>query len=112
MIMAQLDDVKTLLNITDTDLDTKLNLIIKNSEKKVLSYLPSDAQEVPAVLQYIVTELSVQRFNRLGNEGMSNYSEEGESITYSDDEMKPYLSSIEAYLKTLSNATRGVVRFL
>ena len=111
--MAVLDDVKLLLDIpeSDADLDNKLNLIIKNAKRQVLSYLPSGLDNVPNELEYIVCELSVTRFNRLGNEGMSSYSQEGESITYGDD-IAPYLSAIQAWNNMQKNDTRGVVRFL
>ena len=47
--MAVLDDVKLLLDIpeSDADLDNKLNLIIKNAKRQVLSYLPSGLDNVP-----------------------------------------------------------------
>ena len=111
--MAVLDDVKLLLDISeeDIDMDRKLVLIIKNAEQQVLSYLPSGFKEVPEALSYIVCELSVSRYNRIGNEGMSSYSQEGESITYGDD-LSPYLSAIEVWNKKQQDNTRGVVRFL
>lgn len=111
--MAVLDDVKILLDIPaeDTDLDGKLGLIIKNAGRQVLSHLPADTEEVPEALEYIVCELSVIRFNRLGNEGMSSYSQEGESITYGDD-IAPYLSAIQEWNRMQQSNTRGVVRFL
>jgi len=109
--MAVLDDVKLLLDISEEDIDRKLVLIIKNAEQQVLSYLPSGLIEVPEALSYIVCELSVSRYNRIGNEGMSSYSQEGESITYGDD-LSPYLSAIEVWNKKQQDNTRGVVRFL
>ncbi|MGC4020248.1 MAG: phage head-tail connector protein [Muricomes sp.] len=109
--MAILDDVKTLLDIEASDMENKLNLIISNAEKQVLAYLPESVTEVPGVLQYIVCELAIVRFNRIGNEGMSSYSQEGESITYGDD-ISPYLPAIQAWLNTQENNNRGVVRFL
>ncbi|QOV19037.1 phage head-tail connector protein [Blautia liquoris] len=109
--MAALDDVKLLLGITDTDMDSKLNLIIANAGRQVLAYLPADVTTVPDPLQYIVTELAIVRFNRIGNEGMASYSQEGESITYGDD-IAPYLSAIQAWLTMQESNKRGVVRFL
>lgn len=109
--MAIIEDVKVLLDITDSDMDAKLTLIIANAEKQVLSYLPDGTSIVPSVLEYIVCELSIVRFNRIGNEGMSSYSQEGESITYGDD-ISPYLPAIQAWLNTQQNNNRGVVRFL
>ena len=109
--MAALDDVKILLDITETDQDKKLGLIISNAEKQILAYLPADIKEVPEALQYISTELAIVRFNRIGNEGMSSYSQEGESITYGDD-IAPYLSAIQAWCEEQENNNRGVVRFI
>lgn len=110
--MAVLDDVKLLLDIPeeDTDLDKKLGLIIRNAEQQVLSHLLPGLKEVPETLSYIVCELSVTRFNRLGNEGMSSYSQEGESITYGDD-ISPYLSAINEWNKMQQDNTRGEIRF-
>lgn len=109
--MAVLDDVKVLLDIEEADLDNKLGLIIRNAERQVLSYLPSGTEFVPEALEYVVCEMAVTRFNRLGNEGMSSYSQEGESITYGDD-ISPYLAAIEAWNRMQKENTKGRMRFL
>lgn len=111
--MAVLDEVKILLDISkdDTGLDNKLNLIIKNAGSQVLSYLPPGTMEVPALLEYIVCEMAVTRFNRLGNEGMSSFSQEGESITYGED-IAPYLPAIKMWNQQQKENIKGVVRFL
>jgi len=112
--MALLDDVKLLLDIAEdeTDPDEKLTLIIDNASSQLLSYLTAGTEEVPEVLEYIVIELSVARFNRIGNEAMSSYSQEGESITYNSDDISPYLSAIEAWNSKQDGNTKGVVRFI
>lgn len=111
--MAVLDDVKVLLDIPETekDLDKKLELIIKNAGRQVLSYLSAGITEVPSSLEYIVTEMAVARFNRIGNEGMSAYSQEGESITYGDD-ISPYLPAIQAWNEQKKESSKGRMRFL
>ena len=110
--MDLLSNLKLLLDLTDSDteLDGKLDLIIEQSKKKVLAYLPN-VTSVPDELSYIVLELSVVRFNRIGNEGMTNYSQEGKSIAYGDD-MSNYESDIQAWLLKQDGNDRGVVRFL
>lgn len=110
--MDLLTNLKLLLDLTDldTELDTKLNLIIEQSKKKVLAYLPN-IPVVPDDLSYIVLELSVVRFNRIGNEGMTSYSQDGESIAYSAD-MSNYEADIKAWLLKQADNERGVVRFL
>lgn len=115
--MVVLNDVRTMLGFSaddiaeGTELGDKLRIIIGNAEKQVLAYLPSGTTAVPEVLQYIVCELAIVRFNRIGNEGMASYSQEGESITFGDD-ITPYLPAIQAYLSTLNDNKKGVVTFL
>ena len=110
--MDLLANLKLLLDLTDSDteLDTKLNLIIEQSKKKVLAYLPNNTL-VPGDLSYIVLELSVVRFNRIRNEGMTSYSQDGESITYGVD-MSNYEADIQAWLLKQDDNERGVFRFL
>lgn len=110
--MNLLANLKLLLDLTDSDteLDVKLNLIIEQSKNKVLAYLPN-VTSVPDELSYIVLELSVVRFNRIGNEGMTSYSQDGESIAYGAD-MSDYEADIKAWLLKQVNNDRGVVRFL
>lgn len=110
--MAILDDVKVLVGIEGTDLDEQLNIIIANASSRLLAYMPASVTEVPEKLSYIVAELAVVRFNRIGNEGMSSYSEDGESISFTDDDMSRFMPDINAYLATLEDNKRGVVRFL
>lgn len=110
--MNLLANLKLLLDLTDSDseLDIKLNLIIEQSKKKVLAYLPN-VTLVPDELSYIVLELSVVRFNRIGNEGMTNYSQDGESIAYEAD-ISNYEADIKAWLLKQEGNDKGVVRFL
>jgi hypothetical protein len=75
-----------------------------------LAYLPN-VTEVPYELSYIVLELSVVRFNRIGNEGMTSYSQDGESIAYGAD-MSNYEADIKSWLSKQAGNDRGVVRFL
>ena len=110
--MDLLSNLKLLLDLTDSDteLDVKLDLIIEQSKKKVLAYLPN-VTLVPDELSYIVLELSVVRFNRIGNEGMTSYSQDGESIAYGAD-MSDYEADIKSWLLKQTGNDRGVVRFL
>ena len=110
--MDLLSNLKLLLDLTDSDteLDSKLDLIIEQSKKKVLAYLPN-VTLVPDELSYIVLELSVVRFNRIGNEGMTSYSQDGESIAYGAD-MSNYEADIKSWLLKQAGNDRGVVRFL
>lgn len=69
---------------------------------------------IPAELSYIVVEVTIARFNRIGSEGVASHTVQGESLTWSDDDFKPYLDDIQAWLNSQDdvNTTRGQVRFI
>lgn len=68
---------------------------------------------IPKELEYVVTEVSVKRFNRIGSEGAQHHNVEGEVFLWSDtDDFAGYMDEINKYLEDLDGATRGRVRFL
>lgn len=89
-----LEKIKILLGITDEMQDDVINLIIENVEGH-LTYLLG--KEVPLNLQFIVTEISVMRFNKLGSEGMKSELVEGHRVDFHEpkDDFQPYLSIID-----------------
>ena len=62
-----LDDLKLLLGIAaaDTSQDQRLNWIINSTRSRLRLLL--GAVEPPASMDYIITEVSVIRFNRIGS---------------------------------------------
>lgn len=106
-----LTKVKTLLGITDDLQDDVINLIIENVEGH-LTYLLG--KEVPLNLQFIITEISVMRFNRLGAEGTKSTLVEGHRQDFHDpkDDFGPYLSIIDAEVDKDNAEPMGKVRFL
>ncbi|WP_411842120.1 phage head-tail connector protein [Salinicoccus sp. HZC-1] len=95
--MAALDDVKTLIGLTDTTQDKTLNLIIGMTERRLMSFLPVEVETLPVEMQDIVVEVTIMRYNRIGNEGMESESIEGRSMTFNDDDFRAYRKQIEAY---------------
>lgn len=107
-----LETIKKLLGIDNTDLDEKLNAIISLTESR-LKVLLGGADTVPDSLKYIITEVSIVRFNRIGSEGVSSHSVEGESMNWNqDDDFKAYQTDIEAYLLNQSIPTQGKIKFI
>ena len=105
--VIELQDLKTMLQLNTTDQDGLLNLIIKNTTKALRFKLGlTTGKEFPAELDYIVLEVCVRRYNRLNNEGMASYSQEGESITSKSDDFDDFLSDIEDW-KKLNNAEQA-----
>ena len=69
-------------------------------------------ETTPAELEYIIVEVAIIRFNRIGSEGISSHSVEGESQTFTDNDFKSYSNDIQAYLERQKNGTRGRLRFI
>lgn len=66
--------------------------------------------EVPDALSFIVPEVSVIRFNRIGSEGIKAHTVGGESMTFSDDDFLNYEKDISAW--KAQNEALGTVFFL
>lgn len=70
-------------------------------------------EEVPDKLDYIIVNVSVARYNQIGDEGKSSMTVEGESASWLTDLFAPYEKDIQAYLDNRDKASNGVrVRFL
>jgi hypothetical protein len=50
-------------------------------------------------LSYIPLQVEVKRFNRLKNEGMTSFTQEGESITFNTDDFDEFASDIVDWKK-------------
>lgn len=84
-------------------------MIIRLTTNRLKTLL--DVEEVPTELEYIVTEVSIVRYNKIGSEGVTSHSVEGETMSFSDNDFKGYLDDIEAW-KNKKNEVKGVVKFL
>ena len=105
-----LDSIKVLLGPLGYKHEELINRIAYMTEQRLKVLISSE--EVPYELSYIVVEVSVARFNRIGSEGLSSHNVEGEQMTWSNDDFKSYTKDIETYLKNKSNSTQGRVRFI
>ena len=99
-----LNDLKMLLGLaeSDTDQDAKLDLL-----KILLGGI-----DPPESLQHIIVEAAVIRFNRIGSEGLSSHSVEGENLSFADGDFDGFKDEIQAFLDTQTESPRGRVRFL
>ena len=111
-----LKNLKVLLAMEgDNSRDTLLNLILKNTKASLKIKLHRKAKDdVPAELNYILLEVAVRRFNRFKNEGMTNYSQEGETITFKDSDFDDFLDDIADWLSDEEDkpTTLGKVSFI
>lgn len=99
--MEDLANLKKLLMLKKDDVskDELLQLILDNTSASLKIKLHRKASgAVPDELNYILLEVAVRRFNRLKNEGMANYSQEGESITFNSDDFDDFKDDIVDWL--------------
>lgn len=107
-----LDEIKRTLEISDETLDDQLNDFIERISDRLLLRL--GVEFVPPELRFIIIECTVKRFNLKGNEGMSSYSQEGESITYGNllDEYSDDIALWKSNRDKKANSKLGKVRFI
>ena len=96
--VIDLAELKTMLGLADDTRDALLNLIIKTTVQALRFKLALVLSEpFPSDLSYIALEVCVKRFNRLKNEGMTSYSQEGESITFNSNDFDDFQADINAW---------------
>ena len=76
-----LNRIKTLLQINDND--ELIHEIVEITKEKILNYI--NQEELPKELEFVLVELAIQRYNRIGSEGISSESVDGKSVSYEDD---------------------------
>jgi hypothetical protein len=73
-------------------------LIIKNTEQALSFKLSlSEDESIPEDLAFIALEVCVRRYNRISNEGMASYSQEGQSITFNSSDFDDFMDDINAW---------------
>ena len=100
-----LNRIKTLLNIEGNE--ELIAEIVNITEAKILNYI--NANEMPKELEFVLIELSVQRFNRIGSEGIASENVDGKSVSY-DDDFTGYKHYLDDYISR--NSVRKGYRLL
>ena len=107
-----LESLKVLLGIesSDTSLDGRLNLLLSYATARLQAML--DGITPPESMEYIIVEVAVIRFNRIGSEGLSGHTVEGESLQFTDNDFSGFSDEIQAFLEAQKSGNRGKLRFL
>ncbi|MEK4968607.1 phage head-tail connector protein [Cytobacillus sp. FSL R7-0696] len=105
-----LNNIKILLGIKDNLQDDVLDILIQNVQSHLMVLL---GKQIPEELSFIVQEIVIRRFNRIGTEGMQSESVEGHSVKFYDlkDEFTPYTDIIASYKESEGESARGKVMF-
>ncbi len=107
-----LENLKLMLGISaaDAGLDSKLRLIVTNTTARLKLLL--GGIDPPEEMDHIILDVAIMRFNRIGSEGLSSHSVEGESLSFSDSDFDGFSGEIQAWLDSQAESTRGKVRFI
>ena len=107
-----LDEIKSLLGLdqAENDLDEKITLIIETATARLRLLLGNI--DPPEELDYIIREVSIMRFNRLGSEGLTAHTVEGETLQFTDDDFAAFKDDINEWLSRQETSAKGKLRFL
>lgn len=107
-----LADLKLMLGFAEDDKEpeARLRLILSQTTSRLKLLL--GGIDPPVEMEHIILDVSIMRFNRIGSEGYSSHSVEGESISLADNDFAGYMNEIQAWLDLQTESSRGKVRFL
>lgn len=100
---STLDETIELLDKMATQ---RLTFLVKNLKNRL--GLPYDEPfVVPEDFGWILDEVIIRRFNRIGSEGYTTQRVEGHSISFSTDDFAEYLDDIKSYYDPDKKRTGG-----
>ncbi|MEG1426056.1 MAG: phage head-tail connector protein [Oscillospiraceae bacterium] len=107
-----LNDLKIMLGIAaeDTGWDARLNLILTTAASRLKLLL--GGIEPPASMEYMILEVAIRRFNRIGSEGIETHTVEGESLQFSDGDFDAFSREIQSFLDSRADSTQGRMMFI
>lgn len=93
--------------------DELIDQILESTTMR-LKMLLGGVEEVPDELEYIVVEVAIKRFNRIGSEGVSSHGVEGESMTFQDNDFSEFKDDISEWRdgRPPEEVSKGKLRFL
>ena len=85
------DDFIKVFEKVKEDNDELIYEIVEITKEKILNYI--NEKELPKELEFILIELSIERYNRIGSEGIASESVDGKNVSYEDnfESCKQYL---------------------
>ena len=112
-----LEKILILLGIAEPTeaMTEKIETIVEMTEQRLKLMLGLSAlADIPEELSFVIVEVAVSRFNRIGSEGVKTHTVQGESMAWSDDDFDPYLDYIQTWLNAQEEptTTRGRVKFI
>lgn len=102
----QLKKLKIALQMSDDEYDDLLQLYLDDAADFLKLRL--SVSVLPDEMQAIARGAAVKKFNRFKNEGMSQYSQDGESITFSSNDFDEWQDEIDQWKKDQNGINKGM----
>lgn len=112
--MVDLDRIKRMLSmdLEDDGSDDLLEDIVDLVESQLKNRL-GGISKIPDSLEYIIANVTIARFNQLGDEGKGSMTVEGESAAWLTDLFAPFEEDIRKYLdRENQTVSGGYISFL
>ena len=112
--MAILDSIKLRIGLTDTMQDSLLNELIDDATARVLTYINQDGivnQTVPDTVAWVIKDIVVKMYNRIGDEGKQSGTEGNVSNTWEAIDLSQYADALDVYRES-SQSRRPGMRFV
>ena len=112
--MAILDSVKLRIGLADTMQDNLLSDLIEDATARVLTYINQDGivnQTVPDSVAWVIKDIVVKMYNRIGDEGKQSGTEGNVSNTWETIDLSQYADALDVY-RELSQSRRSGMRFV
>jgi len=110
---TDLEKVKRRLAIADTTQDQLLTDLAEDSKAQLDAYLNQDGGipvTLPDRLSWIVRELTIRRFNRIGDEGKTNAAESDVSTSWAADDLAEFYVYLDPLRSKIGG--RGIARWI
>jgi len=113
-MMAVLDSVKLRIGLADTVQDDLLSDLIEDATARVLTYINQDGvvnQTVPDSVAWVIKDIVVKMYNRIGDEGKQSGTEGNVSNTWETIDLSKYADALDVYRES-SQSRRPGMRFV
>lgn len=107
-----LKSCKLRIGIDDATQDSLLKELISDASDRVLAYMNQDGRLVetlPTAIIWVIKDVTVKMFNRIGDEGKTASGEGNVSSTWQDIDLSQYADALDPYRKSSLRRRPGMV---
>lgn len=110
--MALLDSIKLRIGIEDNKQDNLINDIVADVQARVLAYINQDGavqSALPAGLDFVIKDIAIRIYNKIGDEGKESSSEGNVSNTWDTPaDLSEYYDVLDVYRKSYKRRSAGM----